>query len=92
MNKQEYYELLKQNHFVDKIEAAKDDQEVFKDREYKATGGYDEKLCKYKTELTDEELDRAIQLKQLARLNTISYILTFFTVLVILGIIGRLML
>lgn len=51
------------------------DADTFHEKMYKASGGSEDKLFKYECTLTDEELDRVIQLKQLARLNTIAHIM-----------------
>ena len=53
------------------------DADTFQEKIYKASGGSEDKLFKYECALTDEELDRAIQLKKIARLNTIAHILIF---------------
>ena len=87
MTKKEYYELLNQEKLVTKVETSANDADTFQEKIYKASGGTEDKLVKYECTLTDEELDRAIQLKQLTRLNTITHIMIFFVVLCICAII-----
>lgn len=84
MTKKEYYQLLNQEKLVTKIETTTNDADTFHEKMYKASGGSEDKLFKYECTLTDEELDRVIQLKQLARLNTIAHIMIFFVVLCII--------
>ncbi|GEM_PF-6465674 len=85
MTKKDYYNLLAQENLVKKVETTADDPNAFEHKVYKTSGGSENKLFRYDCDLTDEELNRAIQLKQLAKLNTIAHIMIFTLIVSIIA-------
>ena len=90
MTKKEYLTLLYQEKFIDKIEVPeteKDSDGVFKELE-QGKVHFIPKYYKYtECELSKDEIDRVIQIKQNVSLRNISSILTFFFSLFIIQLI-----
>ena len=90
MTKKEYLSLMYQEKFIDKIEVSeseKDSDGVFKELE-QGKVHFTPKYYKYTDcELSESEIDRAIQIRQNILLRNISGILTFFFILFIIQVI-----